>query len=93
VSILMSELIMANGGSLMEQFISQELNASVRSVLNGALDERVLSDDVLLREFEFNCFDVVLGFKRGVVRLPLYARAGCSMAYSVVRDNWQMRTN
>lgn len=60
---------MANGGSLMEQFIAQELNASVRSVLNGALDERARSDDVLLREFEFNCFDVVLDFERGVVRL------------------------
>ncbi|MNT97658.1 hypothetical protein D3C72_2400290 [compost metagenome] len=41
----------------------------MRSVLNGALDERARSDDVLLREFEFNCFDVVLDFERGVVRL------------------------
>jgi len=53
----------------MEQFIAQELNASVRSVLNGALEERARSGDVLLREFEFNCFDVVLDFERGVVRL------------------------
>lgn len=60
---------MADDGSLMEQFIAQELNASVRSVLNGALDERAGSDDVLLREFDFNCFDVVLDFERGVVRL------------------------
>lgn len=60
---------MTNGESLREQFISHELNASVRSVLNGALDKRVGSDDVLLREFEFNCFDVVLDFARGVVRL------------------------
>ena len=45
---------MTNGGSLMEQFIAQELNANVRSVLNGAFDERARSDNVLIREFEFN---------------------------------------
>ncbi|PYB72720.1 hypothetical protein [Pseudomonas soli] len=60
---------MANCGSLMEQFIAQELNASVRSVLNGAIAERAGSDNVLIREFEFNCFDVILDFERGVVRL------------------------
>ncbi|MFG0582764.1 hypothetical protein ACF8C1_05905 [Pseudomonas sp. zjy_9] len=60
---------MTNGGSLMEQFIAQELNANVRSVLNGAFDERARSDNVLIREFEFNCFDVVLDFERGVVKL------------------------
>ena len=56
---------MTNGGSLMEQFIAQEFNASVRSVLNGAIDERARSDNVLIREFEFNCFDVTLDFERG----------------------------
>ena len=60
---------MTNGGSLMEQFIAQELNANVRSVLNGAFDERARSNNVLIREFEFNCFDVVLDFERGVVKL------------------------
>lgn len=60
---------MADCGLLMEQFIAQELNASVRSVLNGALGERAASDNVLIREFEFNCFDVILDFERGVVRL------------------------
>ncbi|MBB1609830.1 MULTISPECIES: hypothetical protein [unclassified Pseudomonas] len=60
---------MANGGSLMEQFIAQEFNSSVRSVLNRAIDERVRSDNVLIREFEFNCFDVALDFERGVVKL------------------------
>lgn len=60
---------MTNDGSLMEQFIAQELNANVRSVLNGALEERARSDKVLIREFEFNCFDVVLDFERGVVKL------------------------
>ena len=54
---------------LMEQFIKQELNGTVRSVLNEALGERKRSDDVLTREFEFNCFDVVLDFERGVVKL------------------------
>ncbi|MGW7775509.1 hypothetical protein ACTWM0_21505 [Pseudomonas machongensis] len=60
---------MANCGSLMKQFIAQELDANVRSVLNGAIAERASSDNVLIREFEFNCFDVVLDFERGVVRL------------------------
>lgn len=60
---------MTNCGSLMEQFIAQELDASVRSVLNGAIAERAGSDNVLIREFEFNCFDVVLDFEKGVVRL------------------------
>lgn len=60
---------MTNDGSLMEQFIAQELNANVRSVLNGALEERARSDNVLIREFEFNCFDVVLDFERRVVKL------------------------
>jgi len=60
---------MTSGGSLMEKFIAQELNASVRFVLNEALDERAHSDSVLIREFEFNCFDVVLDFERGVVKL------------------------
>lgn len=60
---------MANSSSLVEQFVAQELNADVRYVLNGALDERARSDNVLVRGFEFNCFDVVLDFERGVVNL------------------------
>lgn len=60
---------MTNGADLMEQFIAQELSGSVRSVLNAALGERAGSDNVLIREFEFNCFDVVFDFERGLVRL------------------------
>lgn len=60
---------MSNGGVLIERFIDQELDDSVRSILKGAFDERMRSANVLLREFEFNCFDVSLDFEKGIVTL------------------------
>lgn len=49
---------MSGGGALMKSFLSQELNGSVRSILEDAINDRVRSKRVLLRDFEFNCFDV-----------------------------------
>lgn len=60
---------LTNGNYILEQFIALELNAGVRSVLNRALDEWTRSNNILVREFEFNCFDITLDFERGMVKL------------------------
>ena len=60
---------MSSGETLIERFVVQELDDSVRSVLKDAFDERKRSVSVLLREFEFNCFDVSLDFEKGTVTL------------------------
>ena len=54
---------------LVRRFVEQELNACVRSTLDAALQERAESKNVLMREFEFNCFDVTLDFENEVVTL------------------------
>ena len=46
--------------------MQQELNSYVKEVLQDAIDDRRGSAHVFKREFEFNCFDVVLDFSRGV---------------------------
>ncbi len=53
---------MITSGTLIERFVARDLDDSVRSVLKNAFDERICSKSVLLRELEFNCFDVSLGF-------------------------------
>lgn len=60
---------MSDSSTLMERFIIQELDDSIRSVLKYALDERANSKSVLLRDFEFNCFDVILNFEKSIVTL------------------------
>lgn len=60
---------MSESKTLVEQFINQELDDKVRFALEGALRERALSDSVVFRELNFNCFDVVFDFKKGVVIL------------------------
>lgn len=60
---------MSSGETLIERFVVLELDDSVRSILKGAFDERNHSKSVLLREFEFNCFDVSLDFEKGIVTL------------------------
>lgn len=60
---------MDSGGALIERFVAQELDDSVRSILKYAVDERMRSESVLLREFEFNCFDGSLDFEKNAVRL------------------------
>ncbi|MBX8606636.1 hypothetical protein K5D65_05510 [Pseudomonas cichorii] len=60
---------MSSGDALIERFIAQELDDSVRSILKDAFDELRCSGKALLREFEFNCFDVSLDFEKGIVTL------------------------
>jgi hypothetical protein len=60
---------MSGDGSLIERFIAQELDASVCSILKTAFDERAKSKEVLLRDFEFNLFEVSLNFEKGIVTL------------------------
>lgn len=67
---------MSSGGTLIERFVAQELDDSVRSILKDAFDERICSKSVLLREFEFNCFDVSLDFEKGIVTLQDVLSAG-----------------
>ncbi|MEE1880869.1 hypothetical protein V0R55_11905 [Pseudomonas soli] len=76
---------MNSGGALIERFVVQELDDSVRSILKGAFDERMRSEKVLLREFEFNCFDVSLDFEKGIVTLQdaLSAGEGSSLDISM----------
>ncbi|WP_458130790.1 hypothetical protein [Pseudomonas sp. R3-41] len=67
---------MSNGYTLIERFVAQELDDSVRSILKNALDERMCSKSVLFREFEFNCFEVSLDFEKGIVKLQDVLSAG-----------------
>ncbi|UVM45423.1 hypothetical protein LOY47_03910 [Pseudomonas brassicacearum] len=53
--------------SLIERFIAQELNPHVRKVLNEILQQRADLDEVLVRQCEFNCFDVEFDFLKGMV--------------------------
>jgi hypothetical protein len=69
-------MVMSSGGTLIERFVAQELDDSVRSILNDAFDERICSKSVLLREFEFNCFEVSLDFEKGIVTLQDVLSAG-----------------
>lgn len=56
---------MTNGG-LIDRFVLQEVSPYVRVVLRKAFKEREISDNVAVRQFEFNCFDVALYFSKGV---------------------------
>lgn len=67
---------MSSGGTLIERFVAQELDDSVRSILKDAFNERNCSANVLFREFEFNCFDVSLDFEKGIVTLQDILSAG-----------------
>ncbi|MBD8147842.1 hypothetical protein IFT37_19240 [Pseudomonas fluorescens] len=60
---------MSSGEKLIERFVVQKLDDSVRSILKDAFDERKRSKSILLREFEFNCFDVSLDFEKSIVTL------------------------
>lgn len=53
--------------NVIERFVQQELDAHVRGGLQSAIDEKRSSENVYKREFEFNSFDVVLDFSRGMV--------------------------
>ncbi len=68
---------MSSGGTLIERFVAQELDDSVRSILKDAFDGRMCSKSVLLREFEFNCFDVSLDFEK--------ASSHCKMFFPLER--------
>lgn len=67
---------MSSGSTLIEQFVDQELDDSVRSILKSAFDERMCSEGVLFREFEFNCFDVSMDFEKSIVTLQDVLSAG-----------------
>jgi hypothetical protein len=69
-------MVMSSGGTLIERFVDQELDDSVRSILKNAFDERMCSEGVLFREFEFNCFSVSMDFEKGIVTLQDVLSAG-----------------
>lgn len=78
---------MSSGGTLIERFVAEELDDSIRSILKDAFDERMCSKRILLREFEFNCFDVSLDFEKGIVTLQDVLSAGESSFLDVpIRD-------
>lgn len=78
---------MSNDGTLIERFVVQELDDSVRYILKDAYDERMRSQSVLLREFEFNCFDVSLDFEKGIVTLQDVLSIGESSSFDIsIRD-------
>jgi hypothetical protein len=55
---------------LLNAFLEQELNDSVREVLAAAVTESIRPGaQVAIRSFEFNCFDVVLDFECGTATL------------------------
>ncbi len=67
---------MSSESTLIERFVNQELDDSVRSILKSAFEERICSERVLLREFEFNCFDISMDFEKGIVTLQDALSAG-----------------
>ena len=78
---------MSRGRTPMERFVDQELVDSVRSILKDAFDERMCPKSVLLREFEFNCFDVSLDFEKDIVTLQDALPAGESSFLDIpIRD-------
>ena len=78
---------MSSGGTIIERFVAQELDDSVRSILKNAFDERVCSESILFRAFEFNCFDVSLDFEKGIVTLQDVLSAGESSVLDIpIRD-------
>ena len=78
---------MSSGGTLIERFVVQELDDSVRSILKDTFDERMRSKSVLLRAFEFNCFDVSLDFEKGIVTLQDVLSSGDSKFLDIpIRD-------
>lgn len=78
---------MSSGGTIIERFVAQELDDSVRSILKNAFDERVCSESILFRAFEFNCFDVSLDFEKGIVTLQDLLSAGESSVLDIpIRD-------
>lgn len=78
---------MNSDGALIERFLSQELDDDVRSILKDAFDERMRSENVLLRELEFNCFDVLLDFEKGIVTLQdVLSAGGSSFLDMPIRD-------
>ena len=78
---------MNSGGTLIERFIDQELDDSVRSILNEAFDERMRSKNVMFRHFEFNCFDVSLNFEEGIVTLQdIFSSGGSNCLDIPIRD-------
>ncbi|AUZ44162.1 hypothetical protein [Pseudomonas orientalis] len=74
---------MSSGETLIERFVVQELDDSVRSILKDAFDERNHSKSVLLRKFEFNCFDVSLDFENDIVTLQNILSSGEGDALNV----------
>jgi hypothetical protein len=81
-------MVMSSGGTLIERFVDQELDDSVRSILKDAFDERMRSEGVLLREFEFNCFDVALDFEKGIVTLHDVLSAGGSSSLDLAMSDF-----
>ncbi|WP_122455663.1 hypothetical protein [Pseudomonas viridiflava] len=67
---------MGSDSTLIARFVDQELDDSVRSILKSAFDERMCSERVLLRELEFNCFDISMDFEKGIVTLQDVLSAG-----------------
>ncbi|MEX8505369.1 hypothetical protein [Leptothrix ochracea] len=49
-------------GSLLEQFLREEVNPHVRRLILGAVHEHELRQDEAQRRFEFNRFEVTLDF-------------------------------
>lgn len=73
---------------LVQRFVEQELNSSVRSTLGAALQERAESKNVLTRYFEFNCFDVSLDFENGVVTLQDVLSSGADSSVEIPISNF-----
>ncbi len=67
---------MSSGSTLLKRFVDDELNGYIRAILENAFAERRRSENVLVRAFEFNCFDVTLDFENNVVTLEDVLFAG-----------------
>lgn len=69
---------------LLGAFLEQELNGSVREILSVAVKESMKPGARLaIRDFEFNCFDVVLDFESGTVTLADILSSGAGTEQTV----------
>lgn len=53
----------------LNRFINLELNSSVRLLFNETLQEKNLSPEIKIREFNLNMFNVIFDFEKNTVYL------------------------
>lgn len=66
---------MDHSNTLIVRLADQELNGDIRSIVKSIFDRRAKPENILLREFEFNCFEIFLDFKKALSRCKMFLPA------------------